>query len=108
MSELRQALEDYIALRRSLGFDLRRPAGALRNFVAFVLAEGAPYITAELALRWAKQPVGAQPATWAWRLGMVRRFAAWRSATDPRCQGRGLIVTGGARAIRHFGCRQAR
>ncbi|MBI5440255.1 MAG: tyrosine-type recombinase/integrase [Deltaproteobacteria bacterium] len=86
MSELRQALEDYIATRRSLGFRLRLPAGVLRNFVAFILAEGAPHITAELALRWAKQPVDAQPSTWAWRLGMVRRFAAWRSAADPRTE----------------------
>ena len=86
MSDLRQALEDYIAVRRSLGFDLRLPASALRNFVAFMEAEGASHISVELALRWAKQPADAQPATWAWRLGMVRRFAAWRSAADPRTE----------------------
>lgn len=86
MSELRQALEDYIALRRGLGFDLRLPARLLRNFIAFVEANKAPYITRALAVRWAKQPRDAQPATWAWRLGMVRRFASWRSVTDPRTE----------------------
>ena len=86
MSELRQALEDYIAVRRSLGFDLRLPARSLRNFVSFVEANEATYITRELAVRWAKQPDSAQPATWAWRLGMVRRFASWRSVTDPRTE----------------------
>ena len=86
MSELRQALEDYIAVRRSLGFDLRLPARSLRNFVSFVEANEATYITRELAVRWAKQPDSAQPATWAWHLGMVRRFASWRSATDPRTE----------------------
>ena len=86
MSELRQALEDYIAVRRSLGFDLRLPARSLRNFVSFVEANEATSITRELAVRWAKQPDSAQPATWAWRLGMVRRFASWRSVTDPRTE----------------------
>ena len=86
MSELRQALEDYIAVRRSLGFDLRLPARLLCNFVSFVEANNSTYITRELAVRWAKQPDSAQPATWAWRLGMVRRFASWRSVTDPRTE----------------------
>jgi integrase len=86
MSELRQALEDYIAVRRSLGFDLRLPASLLRNFISFVEANKATYITRELAVRWAKQPDSAQPATWAWHLGMVRRFASWRSVTDPRTE----------------------
>lgn len=86
MSELRQALEDYIALRRSLGFGLRLPARLLRNFISFLEANEATYITRDLAVRWAKQPDSAQPATWAWHLGMVRRFASWRSVTDPRTE----------------------
>lgn len=86
MSELRQALEEYIAVRRSLGFSLRLPTSLLRNFVTFAEANGSAYITRELAVRWAKQPHNAQPATWAWRLGMVRRFASWRSVTDPRTE----------------------
>ena len=86
MSELRQALDDYIAVRRALGFHLRLPARSLRNFVAFVEANKATYITTELAVRWATQPRDAQPATWAWRLGMVRRFASWRRVTDPRTE----------------------
>lgn len=86
MSDLRQALEDYLAVRRSLGFDLRLPASSLRNFVSFVEANKATYITRELAVRWAKQPRNAQQATWAWRLGMVRRFASWCTATDSRTE----------------------
>jgi len=83
MSELREALEEYLALRHSLGFELRLPTRALRNFVTFVEDEGASRITTDLALDWAKQPVQAQPSTWSWRLGMVRRFAVWLSAEDP-------------------------
>jgi integrase len=86
MSTLEQALNEYLAIRRVLGYGLREVAGCLHNFVAFVNAEGASHITTELALRWATQPAQAQPATWSWRLAMVRRFAAWHSAMEPRTQ----------------------
>jgi integrase/recombinase XerD len=86
MSELSEALKQYIELRRKLGSKLIGVAGALRSFVAFAEKEGASYITVDLALRWAKEPVRAQPATWAWRLQIVRRFAVWQSATDPRTE----------------------
>jgi integrase/recombinase XerD len=86
MSELRDALEEYLAVRRSLGFELRRPARLLRNFVSFLEANEATYITRALAVRWAEQPRDAQPATWAGRLGRVRRFARGRSVSDPRTE----------------------
>lgn len=86
MNALEQALEDYLSVRRSLGYQLRQPAGLLRNFVAFLQAEGASRITTELALRWAIQPTAVEPYRWAARLGMVRRFAAWYSATEPRTE----------------------
>ena len=54
--------------------------------MAFLQAERAPYITRQLALRWATQPAKAQPATWAQRLGIIRRFAIWHSATEPRTE----------------------
>jgi integrase/recombinase XerD len=86
VNSLQQALKDYITIRRSLGFQLRIPASSLKKFVAFLQAEGASCITTELALRWATQPTKAQPFTWAWRLGMVRRFATWLSAIEPRTE----------------------
>lgn len=86
MSELREALDDYLAIRHSLGFELRLPASLLRKFVAFLEDQGASHITTELALQWAKEPADALPSTWSWRLGMVRRFAAWRRATDSRTE----------------------
>ncbi len=76
MNPLEQALNDYLRIRRSLGFRLREPETSLRNFVAFLQAQGASFISRELALRWATRPAKVQPATWAWRLGMVRRFAS--------------------------------
>lgn len=86
MSALRDALAEYLATRRSLGFKLRDAAGYLNDFVALAEAEGTSHITTELALRWAKQPATAQPAHWAGRLRIVRGFATWRSASDPQTE----------------------
>lgn len=85
MSELRDALDEYLCLRRSLGFQLHQPEATLRNFVAFAESEGSSYINLALALRWSEQSK-AQPATKAERFAMVRRFALWRSASDPRTE----------------------
>jgi integrase len=86
MSPLRDAVEEYVAIRRGLGTQLRLAAVALHRFADFLEREGAEYVTAELALRWAQEPSEAQPSTWAERLGVVRRFAAWMSATDTRTE----------------------
>lgn len=86
MSDLQRALDEYLAIRRTLGFTLCLPARLLRSFVAFVDQAGGAFITTDLALRWATQSPAVQPATWTWRLGIVRRFAAWRRATDPRTE----------------------
>lgn len=86
MSTLRTAVENYLTLRRRLGTQLLRPGAALHQFVDFLEQQGATRITRELALRWAVSPKNALPSTWAARLGHVRRFAAWRSAADPRTE----------------------
>jgi integrase len=86
MSELHAALEEYLSVRRALGVKLRLPGRLLERFVDFAEREGAAVITTDLALRWATQPADAQPAQWANRLGMVRRFAQYRSAADPRTE----------------------
>ncbi len=86
MSALREVLDKYLALRRGLGSELREPGAYLHRFVEFLDREGATVVTTELALRWAKVPVDATPATWARRLADVRRFASWLSATDPRTE----------------------
>ena len=86
MSTLRQAAEQYLQLRRDLGYKLRETGRRLEDFVAFAERKGAPHVTTDLALRWAQQPAGVQPATWASRLRIVRRFALWLSAADRRTE----------------------
>jgi len=86
MSSLRNALDEYLALRRSLGFQLRLSGRLLERFVKFADSQGAEFITCELALQWATAPVDVQAAQWANRLGMVRRFARYHRATEPRTE----------------------
>jgi integrase/recombinase XerD len=86
MNTLRQALHEYLAMRRSLGFRLKRVAPRLLDFVAFMEQQRAPYITVPMALAWAKQPADAQLATWAQHLSFVRSFARYRRATDLRTE----------------------
>jgi len=86
MSKLRNALDQYLAIRHALGFKLDVQSALLHRFVDFTETEGASFITRDAALRWATQPKGRQPAQWAKRLGLVRRFAEYQSALDPRTQ----------------------
>ena len=86
MKPLRQAIDDYIALRRSLGFKLRRMSEGLREFAVFLEQKAAPYVTTELAMEWAMLPTHHQPSDWAQRLSFVRVFARHWHATDPRTE----------------------
>ena len=86
MNELSNVIEEYIALRRSLGFKLHGVARGLRNFAAFAAHERVDHVTVEGALRWALQTTGNERSTAAARLRMVTGFARWRQATDPRTE----------------------
>jgi len=86
MKSLQNAIEDYIALRRSLGFKLDDMAADLTKFASFLEQKAAPYITTALALEWAMQSTDHLPSHWARRLGFVRVFARHWSATDPRTE----------------------
>jgi len=83
MSYLHNALAQYLAFRRKLGSKLYEPGITLGHFVDFLENEGNQHVTTDLAFRWATLPKGVQTATWARRLGHVRGFARWLSATDP-------------------------
>ena len=86
MTSIGKAVEEYLAMRRALGFKLRLPGGMLHDFALYLEHDGASHITTDLALRWAKQPAEAQPAHWANRFGVVRRFARYLSASDPHTE----------------------
>lgn len=79
--------EEYLSLRRKLGFALKATGSVLLNFARYADRSGhqGP-VTIELAVRWAKLPQGADPLWWALRLDVVRGFARHRSAADPRTE----------------------
>ena len=83
MSELRRHAEDYLRLRRALGFKLTLHGPLLAQFIDYLDAAGAPGITTELAVSFAQLPPGVQPIVWAHRLSMVRGFARYLQAIDP-------------------------
>ena len=83
MSELRRHAEDYLKLRRSLGFKLTLHGRLLPQFVDYLDAAGATTVTTELAISFAQLPQGVQPVQWAHRLSMVRGFARYLQAIDP-------------------------
>ena len=56
MSALRDALVQYVELRRALGTQLQEPAMTLVHFLEFLERDGAEFITSELALRWRWSP----------------------------------------------------
>ncbi|HYX47112.1 MAG TPA: tyrosine-type recombinase/integrase [Sphingomicrobium sp.] len=82
MSELRHALADYLSLRRSLGYKLRRPEKLLHQFIAFLQAAGAETITTKHALAWACQPEIGNANWRAYRLSVVRGFAKYLHGID--------------------------
>jgi site-specific recombinase XerD len=86
MKSLKQSAQDYIRMRRLLGFKMRHEERRLRRFVSFMELQKATYITTKLALTWAMEPADAQPATWAERLMCVRVFARYCSGADPRTE----------------------
>lgn len=86
MSVLSCAVDEYLALRRTLGFKLTAVGHDLQQFVRFAESEGAEWVTTDVALRWATQPAKASPAHWARRLGIVRQFAQYYSAVDSRTE----------------------
>jgi integrase/recombinase XerD len=86
MSDLRQALADYVAIRHALGFQLRGYDRLLGDLVEDLQRAGAPTLTTELAVAWATKPAGAQPFRWKTRLSVARGFARYLQTIDPAAQ----------------------
>ena len=86
MNTIREAVHEYVDLRRSLGFKLVDTEQRLLQFATFLEEQQAAHITQELALAWARQPANVQPSKWAELLTNVRAFARYRQAADPRTE----------------------
>lgn len=88
MTALRQAVEDYLMMRRGLGFKLEGLSKLLRSFVTFCEDRDIDHVTVEVALAWSTTPikVPGHPALHARRLDAVRVFARHQAALDPATQ----------------------
>ena len=86
MIPLRSLLAQYLQVRRALGYTLERAGRLLPGFVTFVHQARAPFITTELALAWATHTPRSTPGWAAERLSLVRGFAAYVRARDPRTE----------------------
>lgn len=88
MSVLRQALTDYLAMRRALGYKLDKTERLLGQFVSFAEDRGEKCLTTETALAWA---ILRQAPTQAGLPGDLRRFVSspdtsMGSTLPPRCR----------------------
>ena len=85
MSLLEQHAAEYLRIRRALGFKLERAEKLLAQYLAYLDATGQDRVTVENALAWVRLPaVGASGSWWAFRLSVVRCFARYLHALDPR------------------------
>jgi integrase len=76
-------VEQYLAVRRQLGFALEIAGQQLLAFGRFADEGGhSGPVTFELTVRWAQSARRATPLTWARRLEVLRPFAKYRSQFD--------------------------
>lgn len=82
MKPLRQALVDYLSMRRALGFKLERTGQLLAQYVGYLESINATRITVASAVAWASAPANADRRWWAARLTTIRPFARYMSTLD--------------------------
>ncbi len=104
MSVLRDRAEEYLRMRRALGYKLEVQGWLLGDFITYLEQADATTVTIEHALAWATLPTGAQRSYWAQRLSVVREFARHLRAIDPACEipPAKLLVFRPRRAIPHL------
>ena len=86
MSVLRQALDDYLRVRRALGYKLARSEKLLAQFLTFVEDRNEDHVTIDIAVAWASLPAGSHLSWMSTRLSIVRRFAIHLHGIDPANQ----------------------
>lgn len=86
MSDLAEHAEQYLQLRRAVGFKLVGEGQLLADFVKFAERAGESTVTTEAALEWARLPAGGSRSYLSRRLRAVRGFARYLHALDAACE----------------------
>lgn len=99
------SVEQYLGLRRAMGYRLKAYDRLLGGFVSYLQARDTQVITVEDALEWACLPQGTHPHWHAVRLAAVRGLAAHVYARDPHAAElipAGLLPVHVARVVPHL------
>lgn len=87
MSTMRAHAEQYLVMRRALGFKLTTFGTRLLGFVAYLEAHDMTVITTDAALAWAMTtPRSSDQVHWSRRLMVARIFARHMAVLDPATQ----------------------
>jgi integrase len=86
VTTLHQHLQDYLALRRAMGFKMDRHAYLLGQFVDYLTARDVATLSTEHAMDWACSPSSATARWWGARLSIARGFAVYLNGLDPAHQ----------------------
>lgn len=86
MKSLKQSVNDYLNLRWNLGFKSRETSSILNHFVDFMKHKKAKHISNELSLSFATMNPNCALGTCERRLSVVRQFAMYLSASDPKTE----------------------
>jgi len=86
MSAIGQRAEEYLSIRRALGYKLAGHDAVLSDLAEWLDRRCAPVITADLALTWAQSRTTSSTVRQRQLLTIARLFAEYLSAIDPRTE----------------------
>jgi integrase/recombinase XerD len=84
--EMARQAEEYLALRRRLGCELKRPGRLVRQFAWWCGQQHVTAVTADLVATWATLPGDVSPWYQWLRFSAARGFTIWLHAHDPAHQ----------------------
>ena len=86
MKPLTLYLNEYLEVRRALGYQLVGTERLLNKFIGFLNERNRDHITVHLALEWAMLPQNVRRSHWSQRYSAVRLFAQYVRPEDPRTE----------------------
>jgi site-specific recombinase XerD len=86
MTSMRERAEQYLAMRRALGYRLFCQGRLLLDFADHMDRAGQTRLTTQAALAWATQSPDTMVVTRRLRLSVVRCFARHLATLDPTCE----------------------
>ncbi len=86
MKKFNHAVDEYLKLRRQLGFKLKDPERLLRKFANFLESKRALYITAELARCFINQNMKISMASKSAKMTTIRQFALYWKGIEQKTE----------------------